>query len=146
MIVVALYSISRDLVKLHRRSLTAMIYMDKFGKILRHYLKERHKISKLAKFEGDASCMSVERYASANLRKLTGLCMMGGKFVLCKFLRGAISLSHFPTWQVYYFWSAFSSGFDRFFLIGSCQKDRTNLRPVENLCVFNRCSVHTEQP
>ena len=55
MIVVALYSISRDLVKLHRRSLTAMIYMDKFGKILRHYLKERHKISKLAKFEGDAS-------------------------------------------------------------------------------------------
>ena len=85
MIVVALYSISRDLVKLHRRSLTAMIYMDKFGKILRHYLKERHKISKLAKFEGDASCMSVERYASANLRKLTGLCMMGGKFVLCKF-------------------------------------------------------------
>lgn len=39
----------------HRRSLSAMIDMDMLGKICRHYKKERRKISKLAKFEGDTS-------------------------------------------------------------------------------------------
>ena len=40
---------------LHRRSLSAVIDMDMLGKIRRYHKKERRRISKLAKFEGDTS-------------------------------------------------------------------------------------------
>ena len=50
MTVVALYSISRDLVKLHRRSLTAMIYMEKFGKSVNTTRKSAIKFVNLPSF------------------------------------------------------------------------------------------------
>ena len=57
-------------------------FMDQFGKIRRHHWKERLKISKIAKFESDASLASegiVAIYSSAKLRKFTdaGAHLMG---------------------------------------------------------------------